>query len=178
MADGHGCGGEREPVTAPHTMIARRARIVELLARHRISSQDELGRLLGDEGISVTQATLSRDLDAVGAHKQADESGVRYVVDPDVAAALAHGGEASEAALARTVEELLLDADSAGNIAVLRTPPGAAQYLAGQVDRSGRFDTVGSVAGDDTIILVMRTPKAAQEMCREMLGLAEARRTT
>lgn len=165
-------------MTAPHTMSARRARIATLLATHRVSSQEELGRLLADEDFTVTQATLSRDLDALGAHKQIDASGVRYVLDSAAAHDVTHTADGGDAALARTIEELLLDADSAGNIAVLRTPPGAAQYLAGQVDRSGRFDTVGSGAGDDTIILVMRTPKAAQALCREMLGLAEARRTS
>lgn len=165
-------------MTAPHTMSARRARIASLLAMHRVASQEQLGRLLADENFTVTQATLSRDLDALGARKQIDAAGVRYVVDPDTTHDVVHAADGGDAALARTVEELLLDADSAGNIAVLRTPPGAAQYLAGQVDRSGRFDTVGSVAGDDTIILVMRTPEAAHALCREMLGLAEARRTS
>lgn len=163
-------------MTAPHTMSARRARIAALLSSQRVCSQEDLGRLLADEGVSVAQATLSRDLDAIGAVKVADDAGVHYVLGRR-----AHDTslpvDGSEQALARAVQELLLSADAAQNIAVLHTPPGAAQYLAGHVDRSARFDTVGSVAGDDTIILIMRTNEAAESLCREMLGLAEARRT-
>ena len=82
-----------------------------------------------------------------------------------------------EVALARLAGELLVRAEPAGNIAVLHTPPGAAQFLAGHLDRSTGFDTVGTVAGDDTIIIVMRTPKDAEDLCRALLRMAEQRRT-
>ncbi len=82
----------------------------------------------------------------------------------------------TDAALARVAEELLVRAEAAGNIAVIHTPPGAAQFLAGHLDRSTLVDSVGSVAGDDTIILVMRTPRAAAELCAMLLKLAEQRR--
>lgn len=163
-------------MTAPHTMQARRAIVASLIARHRIASQEDLGRLLADQGIVVTQATLSRDLEALGAVKESDDRGARYVAPKLQAADTSLASDAADAALAKAAVELLVEADHAGNIAVLRTPPGAAQYLAGHVDRSARFDTVGTVAGDDTIILVMRTPKAAEDLCRRMLDLAEARR--
>ena len=60
--------------------------------------------------------------------------------------------------------ELIVRAESAGNVAVVHTPAGAAQFFAGHLDRSAAFDPVGSVAGDDTIIIVMRTPEEAAEM--------------
>lgn len=163
-------------MTAPHTMSARRARIAALVTSKRVGSQEDLGRLLADDGINVTQATLSRDLDAIGAVKVADGDGVHYVLTGRAARDTTLPLDGADQALAKAAQELLLGADAAQNIAVLHTPPGAAQYLAGHVDRSSRFDSVGSVAGDDTIILIMRTAKAAEELCRVMLGLAEARR--
>ena len=163
-------------MTAPHTMSARRARISTLLASRRVGSQDDLGRLLAEEGFTVTQATLSRDLEAIGAVKVADSHGVHYVLSGRAAKDTSLPVDGADQALAKAAQELLLGADAAQNIAVLHTPPGAAQYLAGHVDRSSRFDSVGSVAGDDTIILIMRSAKAARDLCREMLGLAEARR--
>jgi transcriptional regulator of arginine metabolism len=68
----------------------------------------------------------------------------------------------------------LLRAQSAANIAVLHTPPGAAQYLAGYLDRSRIFDNVGTVAGDDTIMIVMPDSKAADDLCNTVLVWAEA----
>ena len=81
-----------------------------------------------------------------------------------------------DATVVRVVAELLTRAEAAGQIAVLHTPPGAAQFLAGHLDRSTLFDTVGTVAGDDTIIIVMRTPDDAQELCEALLRMADQRR--
>lgn len=161
---------------SPRTMNARRARIAMFLAAQSIGSQEELGLLLAGEGISVTQATLSRDLDALGAIKRIDDAGlVRYeiseVVDADTSLPIA----AADAALARAAHDLLLRAESAGNIAVLHTPPGAAQFFAGHLDRSAVFDTVGTVAGDDTVIIVTRSPEAAEKLCHSLLDLAETK---
>jgi transcriptional regulator of arginine metabolism len=164
---------------APRTMTARRARITAIITTATVGSQDELGALLAAEGIRVTQATLSRDLDAIGAVKEVDDTGRSHYVLAD------HGSVdtsiptlGTDAALARVAGEVLVRAESAGNIAVLHTPPGAAQFLAGHLDRSASIESVGSVAGDDTIILVMRTPRAAKDLCTRLLRLAEQRRTT
>ena len=164
---------------APRTMTARRARISAIIATMTVASQDELGTLLAAEGIHVTQATLSRDLDAIGAVKEIDEGGRSHYALAD------HGSidtsiptPGTDAALARVAGEVLVRAEAAGNIAVLHTPPGAAQFLAGHLDRSATIESVGSVAGDDTIILVMRTPRAARDLCARLLRLAEQRRTT
>ncbi|MEL0249526.1 MAG: arginine repressor, partial [Actinomycetota bacterium] len=67
----------------------------------------------------------------------------------------------------------LLKAEAAQNIAVVHTPPGAAQYLAGHIDRSGLFEPVGSVAGDDTIVIVMRSDSAAHDLCETLVNLSE-----
>jgi transcriptional regulator of arginine metabolism len=157
----------------PHTATARRARIAALLATHEITSQEELGQFLAEEGVHVTQATLSRDLLALGAVKA---GGQHYVIDAAAEADTSIPVTGQEAAVGRVVTELLVRAESAGQIAVLHTPPGAAQFLAGHLDRSLTFDTVGTVAGDDTIIIVMRTEHDAQELCQALLRMADQRR--
>ncbi len=161
---------------SPRTMNARRARIAALLASRPIGSQEELGLLLADEGITVTQATLSRDLDALGAVKRMDDDGqVSYEISDVVESDTSLHTAAAEQALGRAAHELLLRAESAGNIAVLHTPPGAAQFFAGHLDRSAMFDTVGTVAGDDTVIIVTRSPEDAETLCKSLLDLAEAK---
>jgi transcriptional regulator of arginine metabolism len=163
----------------PRTVTARRARIAALIATHAIGSQEELGQLLAAEGIHVTQATLSRDLDAMGAAKSPDDDGHALYSVADVAAgdtSIQIGG--TDVTLARAATELLVRAEAAGNIAVLHTPPGAAQFFAGHLDRSTSFDLVGCVAGDDTVIVVMRTPTMAEGLCNTLLKMADQRRTS
>lgn len=159
-------------------MAARRALICQVIATHQISSQDELGQMLADEGFHVTQATLSRDLDAVGAVKAvADDGRHVYSVSGASAADTSIPTAGADATMARLAADLLIRAEAAGNIAVLHTPPGAAQFYAGHIDRNSTLGVVGSVAGDDTIILVMRTEAQAQELCDRLLRLAEQRRS-
>jgi transcriptional regulator of arginine metabolism len=168
-----------EAPRAPRTAIARRARIATLIATRRIASQDELGHLLADEGVHVTQATLSRDLVAIGATKVVDDDGEQhYLVDEAAAADTSIPQVGHEGALARLASELLVRAEAAGNIAVLHTPPGAAQFFAGHLDRSTAFDTVGTVAGDDTVIIVMRSAREAAALCSTLLRMANQRSAT
>ena len=165
------------PSGSPRTATARRARIAALISAHAVGSQDELGHLLAEEGIHVTQATLSRDLVAIGASKAIDEQGhLHYALDDSAASDTTIPSPASEATLARIANELLVRAEAAGNIAVLHTPPGAAQFFAGHLDRSAAFDTVGTVAGDDTVIIVMRSPREADDLCASLLKMADLRR--
>lgn len=174
-----GCGGVVHVNASPRTAAARRSRIGALIATHRIASQEELGALLAAEGFHVTQATLSRDLVAIGAHKQADDDGQPIYEVAEAAASdtsIPHAG--GDPALARITGDLLIRAEAAGNIAVLHTPPGAAQFLAGHLDRHPALEIVGCVAGDDTIITVMRTPKEAEALCTTLLRMADHRRTS
>lgn len=160
--------------TIPISMAARRARIAALVSSQTVASQEELGRLLDEEGIHVTQATLSRDLDALGAVKEHLSSGeVRYNVP--ARAEIDTSLPREDNSLQRIVAETLLRAEAAGNIAVVRTPPGAAQYLAGHLDRNSEFDTVGTVAGDDTIIIVMRTATSAIALCDTLVSMSTGR---
>jgi transcriptional regulator of arginine metabolism len=130
---------------------ARHARIVEIVARQPVRSQTELAALLAAEGVTVTQATLSRDLEELGAVKV---SGA-YLIPEDGKRPL-RDVELAPARLLRLLRELLTGVDASGNMAVLRTPPGAAQFLASALDRSGLSDVVGTIAGDDTILVVAR----------------------
>jgi transcriptional regulator of arginine metabolism len=138
-------------VTAPHTKAARHARIDGLIRERAVRSQTELAELLAAEGIQVTQATLSRDLEELGAVKV---SGA-YLIPEDGNRPLRQA-EQAPARLVRLLRELLTGADASGNLVVLRTPPGAAQFLASALDRSGLPDVVGTIAGDDTILVVAR----------------------
>ena len=158
-------------------MTARRARIRELLDSADVSSQDHLGSLLSAEGVHVTQATLSRDLDRIGAIKETARDGaVRYIVPAAPVIARLAPSSGMDAA-ARIVGEVLVSAEAAQNLVVLRTPPGAAMYLAGTLDRAVSDDIVGTVAGDDTVMVVMRTNEAASDLCTRLLELAEGRRS-
>src|SRR5688500_7587321 len=120
---------------------ARHARIVALLESRAVRSQAELSRLLEAEGVVVTQATLSRDLDELGAVKVRDSAGgLVYAVPgeggdrtPRPAGADTAGSMAAR--LSRLTTELLVSADAAGQLVLLRTPPGGAQLLASAVDR-------------------------------------------
>jgi transcriptional regulator of arginine metabolism len=139
-------------VTAPVTRAGRHARIVELLREQLVRSQTELAELLSDSGVQVTQATLSRDLEELGAVKM--HGG--YFIPEDGNRPLRETAGTGPSRLLRLLRELLTGVDSSGNIAVLRTPPGAAQFLASALDRSGLTDVVGTIAGDDTILVVAR----------------------
>jgi transcriptional regulator of arginine metabolism len=137
---------------------ARQARIVALISTHEVRSQGELAGMLAREGVEVTQATLSRDLDELGAVKLrgADGGSGRYVVPDD--GSPVRGVTGGTDRLARLLGDLLVSADHSGNLAVLRTPPGGAHYLASALDRASLAEVVGCVAGDDTVLVVAREP--------------------
>jgi transcriptional regulator of arginine metabolism len=164
-----------QAVQAPLTKAARQAAITEILEAQAVSSQTELGRLLAHKGVQVTQATLSRDLEELGAYKQ----GRSYTV-PAPGQARPGTPEAIDARLGRLLEELCISAEATGPAVVLRTPPGGAHLLAGALDRAGLPEIAGTVAGDDTILLVTRTPAtpAAGALARRLLRLAEGRPST
>lgn len=163
----------------PKSMSARRLRIVELLERNNVRSQAELRDLLAGDGIEVTQATVSRDLDELRAVKVAaasgemvyalpGEGGDETVRPPDLESV---GG----ARLARIGEELIISVDYSGNNVVLRTPPGAAQYVASAIDHTVLTDVIGAVAGDDTILLVTRGVDGSKAVAEQVLGLINER---
>jgi transcriptional regulator of arginine metabolism len=146
------------------TRAGRQARIVALLSQCSVRSQGELAALLADEGIDVTQATLSRDLEELGAVKLrgADGGAGVYIVPEDGSPVRGVAGGTER--LSRLLSELLVSTDFSGNMAVLRTPPGAAHYLASAIDRAAVPEVVGTIAGDDTIFVVAREPMTGADL--------------
>lgn len=158
-------------MSAPATKTGRQARIAELIGEHVVDSQAKLTDLLAEEGVVVTQATLSRDLEEIGAHKARVEGGhPRYVVPQD-GMPRAVVSERPSARLARLVAELLTGLDVAANLVVLRTPPGAASFLASAIDRAAMTDVVGTIAGDDTILVIVRSADRAEPFADQLRKL-------
>jgi transcriptional regulator of arginine metabolism len=151
--------------TGPETTRAgRQARIVAILSTASIRSQSELAARLAGEGIDVTQATLSRDLEELGAVKlRGADGGVGVYIVPEDGSPV-RGVSGGTDRMSRLLGELLVSTDASGNLAVLRTPPGAAHYLASAIDRSALPYVVGTVAGDDTILVVAREPMTGAEL--------------
>jgi transcriptional regulator of arginine metabolism len=162
-------------IAAPATKTARQQRIVELLGRQPVRSQTELAELLADAGLVVGQATLSRDLVELGAVKVRDGSGqLVYAVPGEGGDRTPRAGEAAafEARLARVAAELLVTAEASANLVILRTPPGAAQYLASAIDHAGLEAVLGTIAGDDTVLVVSRDPTGGDALVQRFLNLA------
>jgi transcriptional regulator of arginine metabolism len=156
---------------AGRSRVARQARIVELIAARSVHSQGELLALLDADGIGTTQATLSRDLDELGAVKlRGADGGTPVYVIPDDGSPV-RGIEGGTARLARLLGDLLVSADASGNLAVLRTPPGAAHYLASALDRAALHDVVGTIAGDDTLMVVAREPLTGAELAARLKNM-------
>jgi len=161
----------------PTTKSSRHQLIVDLLAGHEVRSQPELLDLLAEQGMQVTQATLSRDLvelDAVRVRAQSGalvyavpaEGGDRRPAAPGETAAAAHR-------LGRLLAELLVSAEASANLVVLRTPPGAAQFLASAMDKVEYTDVLGTIAGDDTVLVMSRDPQGGENIARRLLALAQ-----
>lgn len=154
------------------TRAARQARIAELVSGTGIRSQSELARMLAGEGIDVTQATLSRDLDELGAVKLrgADGGAPVYVIPED--GSPVKGVQGGTSRLSRLLSELLVSAEGSANLVVLRTPPGAAQFLASAIDRAALYEVAGTIAGDDTVMVIAREPLHGADLAEHFGALA------
>jgi len=142
----------------------RHAAILSLVRNHRIASQEQLRELLFADGVEVTQATLSRDIRELGLAKIADpEGGAHY------AAPLA---EPAPAPLGPLVAALLLSAEGVGPLLVIRTPAGSANALGSALDRHAWPDIVGTIAGDDTILVIARSAAARRRVAARLTALA------
>jgi transcriptional regulator of arginine metabolism len=159
----------------PTSRAARHARIVAVLAEHEVRSQAELAAQLEEAGVHVTQATLSRDLDELGAVKlRSPDGGLPvYVVPQDDALLTARTADDDPPhRLARLLGELLVSAEASANLVVLRTPSGAANFLASALDRARLPEVLGTVAGDDTILVISRPPADGDDLVRRFHDLA------
>lgn len=146
----------------------RQAHIADIVAAQPVTSQTELRRLLADEGFDVTQPTLSRDLLELRAVRVRRADGaIAYAIADDSAFDLKEGA----AKLAKLCSDLLLRAEASGNLVVVRTPAGAAQYFASALDRAGWDDVLGCVAGDDTVLLITRDVAGGAAVAERLLTL-------
>jgi transcriptional regulator of arginine metabolism len=159
------------------TRVARQARIVDLVSTRAVRSQTELAKLLAAEGVEVTQATLSRDLDELGAVKLrgADGGAPIYLIPED--GSPVRGVRGGTSRLARLLAELMVSADGSANLMVLRTPPGAAQFLASAIDRAALHEVVGTIAGDDTVMVIAREPVSGLELAARFTAMASGQST-
>jgi transcriptional regulator of arginine metabolism len=189
----------------PITKAARQARIAAILAREQVRSQEELAELLDKyAGLQVTQATLSRDLDELGVVKLRAPGGVLVyalpdgpdgpgavfppgddppvtprlgeTIPPDPPGDLQGGPSPGGARLIRYLSELLTSAEASANLVVLRTPAGAAQFLASVIDHAALPSILGTVAGDDTVLVITRDPVGGDAIASDFLRLASRRR--
>ena len=185
----------------PVTKTARHARIAAILASEQVRSQEELAELLERyASVHVTQATLSRDLDELGVVRLRAAGGALVYALPEEpggpgsrpggalgpAGGLGPAGafgpaqpESAESAsatrLARYLGELLTSAEASANLVVLRTPAGAAQFLASVIDHAALPSILGTVAGDDTVLIIARDPAGGDALAAEFGRLAQRR---
>lgn len=148
----------------------RQHRISALLEEHAVTSQTQLTELLEAEGLAATQATVSRDLDELGAIKVRVPGGETVYAIPE------HPVDriAPEDHLRRVLSDWVADVNHSANLVVLRTPPGSAHVVASALDRAGISDILGTVAGDDTLIVVAAESiggDALADRLREFAGL-------
>jgi transcriptional regulator of arginine metabolism len=143
----------------------RRTLVAKIIRQGGVESQTHLVKLLAREGIKVTQATASRDLEDLAATRVRDASGeFQYVI-------------ADETGLKSTnTASLIMSVTASGNLAVVRTPPGGAQLLASAIDRNslnGVLKTaIGTIAGDDTVLVVSKTANGGAELAKSILSYA------
>ena len=165
-------------LTSVSTKAARHQRIADMLARHSVRSQGELADLLAAAGVHVTQGTLSRDLVELDAVRVRDSRGVLVYALPgeggDRTARPAADSATAQSRLAKLCGDLLVSAEASANLVVLRTPPGAAQFLASALDKAELSAALGCIAGDDTVLVISRDPEGGPALTEKFLALADS----
>lgn len=145
----------------------RQHAILELIGTREIGSQEELRQLLHKRGWDVTQSTLSRDLRDLRVARVPSPQGTRYV------AGESGGDDGSRAPLAAILPQLFLSIDGVGPLLVLRTVIGGAQPVASAIDAEASADILGTIAGDDTILMICRSEQARERVARRLAQLAK-----
>ena len=150
------------------TKTSRQHLIVRLLAEHAVASQQQLVDLLAASGVTATRATVSRDLDSLGAVKVRMPGGSTAYGIPE------HPVDriVTEDHLRRVMGDWVADIGSSGNLAVVRTPPGSAHVVASALDRAGLPEVLGTVAGDDSLIVVATDGTPGSELADRLRDLA------
>jgi transcriptional regulator of arginine metabolism len=141
----------------------RHAAILKVVRERRIESQDELRQVLADGGFVVTQATLSRDIRELGLAKLADPGGGAYYAHP-------HRG-AVRPELAQVLPALLVSIDGVGPFLVLKTASGSAGAVTEALDQAGWSEVIGTIAGDDTVLVITRNLRMRKEIASRLEDL-------
>ena len=144
--------------------LQRRALIRRLLQAKEVGSQDELLRLLAERGVSVTQATLSRDMRDLGVVRTRGPHGPRYTLDQR---------SRYMSALREVVGMEIVDVRTNGQLVVLRTLPGRAEGVAGFLDALDDTDILGTIAGDDTVFIAPTNPDRCPAIVAAIQALAD-----
>jgi transcriptional regulator of arginine metabolism len=151
------------------TKVQRQQAIGRIIARRGVGNQAQLVELLGEEGIRATQATVSRDLDDLGAIKVRVPGGNTVYAVPEFAPERL----APIDQLRRVMGEWVADVTHSGNLVIVRTPPGCAHVVASALDRSGLDGLLGTVAGDDTLLCVADETTSGSKLSKRLAALAE-----
>ncbi|HUW02390.1 MAG TPA: arginine repressor [Acidimicrobiales bacterium] len=146
----------------------RQHKIAGLLTQHSVTSQGQLVDLLADGGVVATQATVSRDLEDLGAIKVRVPGGETVYAIPELPAEQF----APEDHLRRVLSDWVVEVGSSHNIVVLRTPPGSAHVVGSAIDRAGLAEILGTVAGDDTLMIVVAEGTTGTELASRLSDLA------
>jgi transcriptional regulator of arginine metabolism len=152
------------------SVTARRAKAISLIKAGLIHSQSDLVKQLKKAGFPVTQATASRDLEEIGAVRGRNSSGdsVYRISDSD---------DESISRAMPVPSDLIISVESSGNLSVVRTPPGGAQLLASSLDHSGISEIIGTIAGDDTVLVVSRKATGGAQLARELLAYGQNKKS-
>jgi transcriptional regulator of arginine metabolism len=146
----------------------RQHRVIQMLEQHAVASQSQLVQLLADAGVDATQATVSRDLEEIGAVKVRAAGGESIYAVPE----LPKDRVAPEEHLRRVLGDWVVEVAASANLVVVRTPPGSAHVVASALDRASLPEIVGTVAGDDTIMVVASERVGGAKLARRLSGLA------
>jgi transcriptional regulator of arginine metabolism len=149
------------------TKTQRQHRIAKLLEQDAVSSQGHLVDLLAAEGVHATQATVSRDLEELGAVKVRMAGGESVYAVPQYEERFA-----PEDHLKRVFGDWVVEVAHSGNLVVIRTPPGSAHVVGSAIDRAGLPGVIGTVAGDDTILVIAAERVGGSKVARRLSGLA------
>ncbi len=147
----------------------RQREILRFIAERDVETQEQLLKLLNSVGIRTTQATISRDIKELNLVKRPAEGGHYRYVAPDVIPAR----RAAAGRMQNIFKEGVTSCDSAQNLVVVKTMPGLAPAAAAALDGMGIDALVGSLAGDDTVLLIMRSSAAAERLCREIASMLD-----
>lgn len=146
---------------------ARQAAILDLVSTHLVASQEELRRLLSARGMEVTQATLSRDMHDLGLARVATEDGARYITPESLS------DDSDKPSLSNLLPQLFYKIDGVGEMIVLHTVRSGAQPIAEAIDQEEFAEVLGTIAGDDTILIVTRSAEARIALTARLLALAD-----